>query len=75
MEGAVDLFEIFPVDVCVDLCCRNVGVTKHFLDGAEVCPPFEKVRRKRVPERVRVNLFLDAGGTGVLYHHIPDRRT
>ena len=52
MVSVVDLFQAFLQDVRVNLSGRNVAVTQHELDGAQVGAPFEQVRRERVPHQM-----------------------
>jgi len=51
----MDFFEVLAVDMRVDLRCRNVSVSKHFLHHAQIRPPFEQVRCEGVAESVRVH--------------------
>ena len=41
--------------VRIQLCCRKVGMTEHLLHAPEIRATLEQVRRKRVPEQVRVD--------------------
>jgi hypothetical protein len=43
MERAVNFFEILSVNVRIDLCCRDIGVAKHFLYSAEVSASFQQM--------------------------------
>lgn len=49
------------VDMCVDLSGREIGVTEHLLDGAQIGAILEQVRRKRVTQHVWRDFFRDAG--------------
>ena len=72
----VDLPQVLPVDVRVDLRRRNVGVAEHFLHRAEVGAALEQVRRERVPQRVRRHVLLDlraARRTSPRIFHAPMR--
>lgn len=33
MESLMDLFEVFAINVGIDLSCGDISVTEHFLDG------------------------------------------
>lgn len=48
----MDLLEPLPVDVGINLGGRDVCMTEHHLDRAQVCPPFEEVGGKGVPQGV-----------------------
>lgn len=75
MKRTVNIFEVLPVNVCVNLSCGNVGVAEHFLYSAQVRPPFQQVGRERMTERVWMDLFLEASHRRILFHHIADGRT
>ncbi len=51
--------------VCVELGCRQIRVAEHLLDATQVGAALEEVRRKGMPEQVRVHaLRLEAGFFG-----------
>jgi hypothetical protein len=53
--------------VGVQLGCRKIGMSQHFLNGSEVGSAFEEVRRERVAEEVRMDAVrLQAGLLGQL---------
>ena len=54
------------VDVRVDLGCRDFLVPQHRLDGAEVGPALEEVRREGVAEGMRADGLVDARERGLL---------
>jgi hypothetical protein len=41
--------------VGVELRRREIGMTEHFLNRSQICSSLEEVRRKRVPEEMRVD--------------------
>ena len=43
MVFAVDFGKTFCIDMCVDLCCADVGVAEHFLYCADVGASLEEV--------------------------------
>lgn len=58
----------------VDLGGSDAFVSQHFLDGAQVGPAFDKVRRETVPECMRANVFLEPDTLNLFfddekYHH------
>jgi hypothetical protein len=46
MKRSVNFFEVFAVDVRVDLCRGDIHVTKHFLDCAKISATFQKMSGK-----------------------------
>jgi len=53
VEPVVRLFEPLLIDVRVDLRRRDVCVSEHFLNDAQVAAVVEQMRGKTVPECVR----------------------
>ena len=51
-------------DVRVDHCRADVRMAHELLDGTDVVPCLQKVRRERVPKRVTRHSLLDARGPG-----------
>ena len=39
----MNLLNVISIEMGIDLRRRNVGMTKHFLDGSEVSSPFNKM--------------------------------
>ena len=72
MELLVDLGEALLVHVRVDLGGGDVGVAEEFLDHTEVGPILEQVGGKGVPEKVWVNLEVEAGARCPLLDDLPD---
>jgi hypothetical protein len=51
--------------VGVELRCREIGMTEHFLNTSQVGAALEQMRRERVPQEVRVDaLGLEPGALG-----------
>lgn len=59
------------IDVCVDLCCGDVGVAEEFLDDAEVCASGEEVRGEAVSEFVWVDA-IESDAFGIFADDLPD---
>src|SRR4029079_12475931 len=55
----IGLFEPRGLYPSVDLRRRNARMSEHLLDGPQVSPAVEQMRRERVPEGVRVDPSLD----------------
>lgn len=55
MRLCVGLAEAMVTDVCVALRGGNVCVAEKFLHGSQVCTAIQQMRRKTVPQRVRVS--------------------
>jgi len=64
MGALIRVADVTPKQVRVELRCSDIGVPEQFLDHAKVGTAIKEVRRKRVPQRVRVNLSAETGGTG-----------
>src|SRR5450631_2166826 len=60
VRGVVDLRQVLKVQVCVDLCGGDVGVSQQFLDAAQIRAGFEQMAGKRVPEHVRMHMHFQA---------------
>ena len=53
MVSLIDLLQPFLQNVRIDLSCRDITVTQHQLNRAQVSSTFEQVRGERVPQQVR----------------------
>ena len=71
MKLLVHAPEILAIDVRVDLRRRNVDVSEHLLDGAQIGAALEQVRREGVTQRVRRDGLRDAGLIDVLAENLP----
>ena len=58
MPLAVGFLDVLNGHVGVDLCGGKVGVSQHFLDGAQVSPPRQHVGGKAVAQGVVGLAFL-----------------
>lgn len=56
MGKIILLADVLPIDMRVNLGCGDVSVTENLLHDAQVCASAQHVRRKRVPQRVRVQV-------------------
>ncbi len=74
MKLSMDGFKSLLIDVRVDLRRRNIRVPEHFLDDAQVGAISEQMRRETVPEKMGINVFLQAGVAGMFFHDLPDTR-
>ena len=61
------LSEVALVDVHVNLGSADVFVSEHRLDGSQICPSFQELRGKTVPEGVRADAFPDSRFLGILF--------
>ena len=55
------LADMRAVDMRVDLSRRDIGVAEHLLDGSQIGPTFEQMGRKRMAQRLRMQV-RDADG-------------
>ena len=69
----MDLFETTAFDVCVNLRRRDIGMTEHCLDRAQVGPALEQMRRKGMPQHVRRDCFRNTGAARSLAKQLPER--
>ena len=67
-------FKPLLIDMRIDLRGRNIGVAQHLLDNAQIGAVAEQMRRETVPEKMRVNVFLQPGPPCVFFHDLPDSR-
>ena len=72
MKLPVHGFETLLIDMRVNLGCRNIRMPKHFLNDAQICAIPEQVRCETVPEKMRINVFLQSGASGMFFHNLPD---
>ena len=72
MKERVNFLDVVSIDVSVDLCRSDVGVTKHFLHCAEICTTFEEMCRKRMAEHIRMNVLCDIGADARFLDDVPD---
>ncbi len=62
------------IDMRVNLRCRNIRVAEHFLDNAQIGAIPQQMRRKTVPEKMRINILLQPGVPRMFFHDLPDSR-
>ena len=74
MKTAMHRFQSLLVDVRVNLRRRNVGMPEHLLDDPEIGAVAEQMRRKTVPQQVRVDVGLEPGTLCVRFYDLPDAR-
>ena len=67
-------FQSLLIDVCINLRRRNVGVTKHFLDDAQIRAIPQQMRREAMSQKVRVNVLFESGALRMLFYDLPDAR-
>src|SRR5439155_15247108 len=72
MVSVVDLFQAFLQDVRVNLSGRDVAVTQHELDRAQIGAPLEQVRRERVPHQVGRNARRNPRRPAVASDDLPE---
>ncbi len=73
MKLFVLLLQLLPVDMRVNLCGGDVGMTEHLLHGTQIGSAFKQMRCKRMAECVRMNILCDACLFRVLQNNLPDR--
>ena len=71
MELAVELLEVFLVDVRIDLRGADVRVPEHRLDEPEVRPPLQQMRRKGVAQGMGGEVLGDPGLQGIVSEELP----
>jgi len=74
MKLSMDGFQPLLIDVRVNLRRGNICMSEHFLDNAQVGAISEQMRRETVPEKMRVNIFLQSGVPSMFFYNLPDTR-
>ncbi len=74
MKLSMDSLEALLIDMRVNLCGRNIRMTEHFLNNAQVGAIPQEVRRKTVPEKMGINVLLQPGVPRMFFHDLPDTR-
>lgn len=69
MKLGDDLPQIIPVEVCINFGGGNRLMSEHFLHRAQAGAAFDKVRRKRMPERMRAHVLVNARFFGRILNH------
>lgn len=75
MVTEVDLFQPRQIDMRVNLCRRNTGMSQHLLHLAEVSPARQQVRGETMSQTMRANRRGDSRDQGILFHQFPNRFT
>ena len=71
----MDGFKALLIDMRVNLCGRNIRMTEHFLNNAQVGAIPQEMRRKTVPEKMGLNGLLKPGVPRMFFHDLPDARS
>ena len=71
MKLSVNSFESRAIDVGIDLCRRDVGVTQHRLDRSQVGAAFEQVRGERVAQGMRRDSLIDPRDQRIAANELP----
>ena len=71
MKLPVNRFESRAIDMRIDLCRRDVGVTQHRLDRSQVGAAFEQVRGERVAQCMRRDPLIDARDQRIAANELP----
>ena len=69
----MDFFELRLVDVGVDLCRGDTGMTQHLLDVPQVGSARQQMGRETMPQRVRTNGVSYCGTSSIFFYQFPDR--
>ena len=56
MRLVIDILELFADEVRIDLRRGDVRMTEHFLNGMDIRPVFQQMRRERMAQRMRCDL-------------------
>jgi hypothetical protein len=67
MKFFVAFFQMGARDVRIDLRRRDIGVAEHLLHRSDIRIVLNKMRRERVPKRMRRNVLQAAFGGVFLY--------
>ena len=63
----MNLSEMLPGDVGVNLGGRNIDMAQHHLDGSQVSTAFQKMTGKGVPDTVGCYFFFDPRPLCILF--------
>ena len=74
MKLPMHRFKPLLINMRVNLRCRNVRMTEHFLDNAQIGAVPEQMRCETVPEKVRINVLFQSGLLRMFFHDLPDTR-
>src|SRR6476661_8380875 len=75
MITPMDLSQILPIHVGVDLRGGDVHMPKHLLDRAEIGPPFQEVGGEGMSQRVGAHVPRDAGPLHMAAQDLPRPHT
>ena len=67
-------FESLLIDMRINLRRRNIRVAQHLLDDPQIGAVPEQMRRETMPEKMRVDIFLESSPLCVFFHDLPDAR-
>src|SRR5258706_368202 len=68
----VDFFQALLDHVRVNLCCRNISVPQHELNGAQIRSPLQQMRGKAVTEFMRRQASAQTQRDSVIMQDFPD---
>ena len=71
----VYVFQLFLYKLRVNLSGADVGMTEHFLNGAEVCAVFKKMRRKGMAKSMGSNWLFYTGLDLIGLDQLPEALT
>ena len=66
-----DLTQCMHGDQCVDLRCRDRGMSEQLLNHPDIRPTFEQMGGERVPQRVRRHRRCHTGTVSRVLQHLP----
>ena len=72
MELFMDGFQTALFHVRVDLGRRNIGVPQHFLNDPQIGPVSQQMGRKRMPQKMGVNVDFNSAAGRDLFYDLPD---
>ena len=65
-------FQSLLINMSIDLRCGNVRMTEHFLDDAKISSVPQEMRRKAVPQKMRVDVLFESGAARMFLYDLPD---
>jgi hypothetical protein len=75
MNLLVQVLQPFSGNVRINLCAGQIGMAEHDLNAPEICPVFEEVGGKRVPQCVWRDILANGGLKSPFLDDIPERLT
>jgi len=71
----MDVLQPLARNMCVDLRSGYVRVPEHNLNGTQIGPSFQQMRRKGMPEGVGMDSLVEARSKHIPFYYFPETLT